>query len=109
MAGIGFGTNFNNDNYKVVAGNGLGPVTRICTIAKGSAMTQAEIDGAIQALQAGVTVSSTFYPGATVAGLDGAVGDSTIHVALQGGVAPEGTAGSYYAGLTVAVVCTFAD
>lgn len=96
-----------NPNAKVQAGNGLGPLTRICSIAKGSAMTQAEIDGAITALTAGVTVSNVFYAGATVAGVDGAVGDSTIHVALQGGDAPEGTAGSYYAGLTVAVVATF--
>lgn len=109
MAGPGFGAIAGVDNYKVEAGNGLGAVTRFCSIAKGSAMTQAEIDGVISALTTGVTVSSTFYPGATVAGISGAVGDSTIYVALQGGVAPEGTAGSYYSGLTVAVVATFTD
>ena len=89
------------------AGNGLGPTTRIVSIARGQAMTQAEIDGTLQALQAGVTVSDVFYPGATIAAVEGAVGDSTIYAALQGGVAPEGTAGSYYANVTVAVTNTF--
>jgi hypothetical protein len=90
----------------VKAGNGLGPVTRICTITN-SGQTQAELDSAIQALTTGVTVSSVFYPGATVAGVT-ALAD-VVHVALQGGVAPEGTGGSYTAATTVAVVATFTD
>ena len=87
-----------------VAGNGLGPVTRICTITN-SGQTQAELDSAIQALTTGVTVDDVFYPGATVAGVT-ALAD-TVHVALQGGVAPEGTAGSYTAATTVTVIATF--
>jgi len=87
-----------------VAGNGLGPVTRICTITN-SGQTQAELDSAIQALTTGVTVSDVFYPGATVAGVT-ALAD-VVYVALQGGVAPEGTAGSYTTATTVAVVATF--
>jgi hypothetical protein len=93
-------------NAKVVAGNGLGPITRICTITN-TGQTQAELDSAIQALTAGVTVSNVFYPGGTVAAVT-ALAD-TVHIALQGGVAPEGTAGSYTAATTVAVVATFTD
>ena len=93
-------------NAIVKAGNGLGPVTRICTIVN-SGQTQAELDSAIQALETGVTVSNVFYPGATVAGVT-ALAD-TVYVALQGGVAPEATAGSYTAATTVAVVATFTD
>jgi hypothetical protein len=106
MAGIGFGTNFNNDNYKTKAGNGLGAVTRICTITN-TGQTQAELDSAIDALTTGVTVTNVFYPGGTVAAMT-ALAD-TVHIALQGGVAPEGTAGSYTAATTVAVVATFED
>tara|TARA_Y100000385_G_C12943377_1_gene572182 strand:+ start:609 stop:929 length:321 start_codon:yes stop_codon:yes gene_type:complete len=106
MAGIGFGTNFNNDNYKVTAGNGLGPVTRICTIVN-TGQTQAELDSAIQALTAGVTVANVDYPGGTVAAST-ALAD-TVHIALQGGVAPEGSAGTYTAATTVTVVATFTD
>ena len=93
-----------NTNAAVRAKNGLGSVTRICTIVN-SGQTQAELDSAIQALQTGVTVSDVFYPGATVAGVT-ALAD-TVYVALQGGVAPEGTAGSYTTATTVAVVATF--
>lgn len=93
-------------NAIVKAGNGLGPVTRICTIVN-SGQTQTELDSAIQALTTGVTVSDVFYPGGTVAGVT-ALAD-TVHVALQGGVAPEGTAGSYTAATTVTVIATFTD
>jgi len=98
MAGVA------SPNGKTVAGNGLGPITRICTVVN-SGQTQAELDAAIQALTTGVTVSDVFYPGATVAGVT-ALAD-TVYVALQGGVAPEGTADSYVTGTTVAVVATF--
>ena len=89
---------------KTVAGNGLGPITRICTITN-TGQTQAELDAAIKALTTGVTVSDVFYPGGTVAAVT-ALAD-TVYIALQGGVAPEGTAGSYAADTTVAVVATF--
>ena len=91
---------------KVVAGNGLGPITRICTITN-TGQTQDELDLAIQNLTTGVTVTDVFYPGGTVAGVT-ALAD-TVHVALQGGVAPEGTASSYATDTTVAVVATFTD
>jgi hypothetical protein len=93
-----------NPNAAVRAKNGLGPVTRICTIVN-TGQTQAELNAAIQALTNGVTVSGTFYPGATVAGVT-ALAD-TVYVALQGGVAPEGTASSYVTDTTVTVIATF--
>ena len=106
MAGPGFGAIAGVDNYKVTAGNGLGPVTRSCTITN-TGQTQAELESAIAALTTGVTVADVFYPGGTVAAST-ALAD-TVHIALQGGVAPEGTAGSYTAATTVAVVATFTD
>jgi len=93
-----------NPNAAVRAGNGLGPITRICTIVN-TGQTQAELDEAIQNLQNGVTISNVFYPGATVAGVT-ALAD-TVYVALQGGVAPEGSASSYATDTTVTVVTTF--
>ena len=95
-------------------GNGLGPLTRIVTIAKTN-MTQAELDSTLTALASGVTVSSVFYAGGTIAGVSGDQAGNTfvsgtsdlVHVAIQGGDAPEGTAGSYTAGVTVAVVAVF--
>ena len=92
------------NNAIVTAGNGLGPTTRICTIVN-TGQTQTELDSAVQALQTGVTVSGVFYPGATVAGVT-ALAD-TVYVALQGGVAPEGTASSYTTDTTVTVIATF--
>lgn len=93
-----------NPNAAVRAGNGLGPITRICTIVN-TGQTQDELDLAIQNLTNGVTISDVFYPGATVAGVT-ALAD-TVYVALQGGVAPEGTASSYATDTTVTVVTTF--
>ena len=90
----------------VEAGSGLGNITRICTVVNTS-QTQAELNEAVQNLQNGVTVSSVFYPGATVVGVT-ALAD-TVYVALQGGVAPEGTASSYATDTTVAVVATFEE
>src|SRR6056300_314250 len=95
-----------NPNAAVRAGNGLGPITRICTIVN-TGQTQTELDTAIQNLTNGVTISNVFYPGATVAGVT-ALAD-TVYVALQGGVAPEGSASSYATDTTVAVVATFED
>ena len=86
------------------AGNGLGPVTRILTVVN-SSQTQDELDLAIKNLQNGVTISDVFYPGGTIAGMT-ALAD-TVHVALQGGVAPEGSASSYATDTTVTVIATF--
>ena len=67
-------------NAKVVAGNGLGPITRICTIVN-SGQTQAELDSAIQALTAGVTVSNVFYNGWCL--VDS--GQYLVHYQMDGG------------------------
>jgi len=90
----------------VEAGSGLGNITRICTVVN-TGQTQAELNEAVQNLQNGVTVSSVFYPGATVVGVT-ALAD-TVYVALQGGVAPEGSASSYATSTTVTVVATFEE
>ena len=86
------------------AGNGLGPVTRILTVVN-SSQTQEELDLAIKNLQNGVTISNVFYPGGTIAGMT-ALAD-TVHVALQGGVAPEGSNSSYATDTVVSVIATF--
>ena len=100
-----------NTNGKAKAGNGLGPRTIIASITTGSAMTQAELDGTIAGLTmqsaagAGVSAADAF----SVAGISGAVGDTTLHVALQGTGVLGTDAGDYYAGVTAAAVATFED
>jgi len=94
-----------NVNGKTVAGNGLGPNTRILSIT-GTA-TQVSMDAVVAALTAGGTAGTD--DAVTVAGIDGAIGDAVIHIAVQGtGVL---TAASDYRGITgfdMAVVATFA-
>jgi hypothetical protein len=95
-----------NVNGKVTAGNGLGPNTRILSIT-GTA-TQDSMDAVVAALTAGGTAGTD--DAVVVAGIDGAVGDAVIHIAVQGtGVL---TAASDYRGITgfdMAVVATFTD
>ena len=74
MSGIGFGT-----NYDTKAGNGLGPRTRILSLAKTN-MTQAELNSVITALSAGGT-----------AGTDDAVTVAGISVLTESGVFTGGT------------------
>ena len=111
MAGVGFGTiTYSNgntiDNYKVTAGNGLGPRTRILSIT-GTA-TQDSMDAVVSALTTG-GVSGT-DDAVSVAGISGAIGDAVIHIAVQGtGVL---TAAEDYRGITgfdMAVVADFTD
>jgi hypothetical protein len=93
-------------NGKVTAGNGLGPVTRILSIT-GTA-TQDSMDQVVAALTTGGTAGTD--DAVTVAGIDGAVGDAVIHIAVQGtGVL---TAATDYRGITgfdMALVATFTD
>jgi len=85
-------------NRKLVqSGNGLGPITRIASFTTGSAITEAELDGTIQALE----------DDHTIAAVTGDVGDTTIYVAVQGGPALTTSAGDYYAGVTLTNVVTF--
>ena len=87
-------------------GNGLGPKTIIATITGSTPVTQAELDGALQSIQAGVTVSNVFYPGGTIAGVVG-FGGNTVYVAVQGASSLEGTTGTYHAGVDVTTIATF--
>lgn len=108
MAGIGFGAidyNGNSvDNYKVEASNGLGPRTRILSLTT-DAITQDELDEVITALTVGGTAGTD--DAVTVAGIDGAVGDATVYVAVQGTGAL--TAGSDYRGVTGVAMAVVAD
>ena len=82
-----------NENGKTVAGNGLGPRTRIISLSK-SNMTQAELDAAITYLTAGDVAGTN--DAHTVAGITSDGGDAgtdtsfvsgesdVVHVALQG-------------------------
>jgi hypothetical protein len=93
-----------NVNGKVIAGNGLGPNTRILSIT-GTA-TQDSMDAVVAALTAGGVKGTD--DAVTIAGVDGKVGDAAIHIAVQGtGVL---TAASDYRGITgfdMAVVAEF--
>ena len=107
MAGIGF-----TYNYDAKAGNGLGPRTRILSLAKTN-MTQAELDSVITALQAGGTK-----------GVDDAVTVAGISVLTESGVFTSGTtdavqvavqgtgvltAGADYRGVTGVTMSVIAD
>jgi|14_taG_2_1085336.scaffolds.fasta_scaffold01232_4 hypothetical protein len=84
MAGIGFGTNFNNDNYAVRAGNGLGSTTYVCSVATGTVTVEA----ACLEIQ---------NEGGTIAAVEGLADGN--HIAVQGGPTPAVTG--------VTVVATF--
>lgn len=64
-------------NYAAKAGNGLGPKTQIVALTMDSGnVTQDALDDMVQAMG---------FAGHTIAGIDGAVGDATVHIAVQGG------------------------
>ena len=107
MAGIGFGTVNGVDNYKVEAGNGLGPVTRIISITT-DAITQTELDAIVNDLTLGGTAGTN--DAVTVAGISGAVGDAVVYIAVQGtGVLTAAEDWNSNTGLDLAVVATFTD
>jgi hypothetical protein len=93
----------------VVAGNGLGPKTRIISLAKTAITTTAiaDLNSAIEALQQGGTAGTD--DAVTIAGVAFTSAD-VAHVAVQGtGVL---TAGANYrgvTGVTMAIVATFED
>ena len=111
MAGIGFGT-----NYDVKKGNGLGPRTRIISLSKTN-MTQAELDSAAQALQAGGTSGTD--DAVTIAGVvsdqtvDGVTGvfvggtSDVVYLAVQG--TGTLTAAADYRGVTGVTMAVVAD
>ena len=101
-----------NVNKKAKAGNGLGPRTRIITLAKTN-MTQAELDEVIQDLQQGGTAGTD--DAVTIAGISvltesgvfTAGTTDAVQVAVQGtGVL---TAGANYLGVTGVTMAIIAD
>ena len=107
MAGIGFGTNFNNDNYVNKEGNGLGGKTTIVSIVgtDDSTVTQAELDTFVNA----ITSSVTNEPAFTIAAISGAVDDAAIVLALQGTGTPSVVDGHYGTDTTLSILATFED
>ena len=100
MAGIGFSS---AANYKAAAGNGLGPVTQILALTMDSGnVTQSALDSMVQAMGAA---------GHTVAGIAGDVGDSTVHIAIQGGatIATDTSDAFGVTGTDITAVAVFTD
>ena len=92
--------------------NGLGPVTRILSLVKGTGdHTQTELDSVIAKLTAGVPNSSdpkiNDFDAFTVVGISGTIGTDPVHIAVQGSGRIGRSAGDYGTDLTVAVVATF--
>ena len=97
------------NGVNVIAGNGLGPVTRILSLTKANITTTAIAD--LNAVVAAMTAGG-------VKGVDDAVSISGVahtatgvaHVAVQGtGVLTPGAAYHGVAGVTAALVATFTD
>jgi len=103
-AGIGFGGQ--GSTYKVVAGQGLGPRTRIISLSN-TDMTQAELNEMIQLLTAGGTKGVD--DAVTVAGITAFVDGVTdvVYVAVQG--TGTLTAGATYRGQTGTTMAVVAD
>jgi hypothetical protein len=98
MAGI---TKVNGVN--VVAGNGLGPRTRILSLAKTS-ISASEVTSVVEALAQGGTAGTD--DAVTITGYV-ATGANEVHVAVQGTGAL--TAGANYRGVTGVTMAVVAD
>ena len=97
------------NGINVIAGNGLGPQTRIISLAKTAITTTAiaDLNSVVEAMTAGGTAGTD--DAVTIAGVAFTSAD-VAHVAVQGTGAL--TAGSNYrgvSGVTMAIVATFAD
>ena len=93
----------------VIAGNGLGPQTRILSLSKAAITTTAiaDLNAAVAALEAGGVAGTD--DAVTIAGVDHTSAD-VAHVAVQGtGVLTPGAAYLGVTGVTAALVATFAD
>ena len=81
-------------------GNGLGPRTQICSMAKGTGdHTQADLDAVEKAL--GLTH--------TIAGVAGTIGTDPVYLAVQGTADVSTGAGDYATDITLTVVADFTD
>jgi len=86
--------------------NGLGPKTRIYSLAKGTGdHTQAELNTVIQKLTAGITKGTS--DAVTVAGIAGTVGTDSLYIAVQGTGAVDTSGGAYETDITLSLVASF--
>jgi hypothetical protein len=98
------------NGVNAIAGNGLGPVTRILSLSKtgisgGAAV--ADLNSVVAALQAGGVAGTD--DAVTIAGID-YTSANVAHVAVQGtGVLTPGAGYLGVTGVTAALVATFAD
>lgn len=91
-------------NAKV--GNGLGPKTRIYSVAKGTGdHNQSEVNSLVAALTAGITKGTS--DAVTVAGIAGTIGTDPIYIAVQGTGAVSTAGGHYVTDITLTLVADF--
>jgi len=102
-----------NTNAAVAAGNGLGGKTTIVTVGVGGgAISQAQMSGIVQGMQAGaslVTADATpdVFTVAGVAAFEAGVTTAAV-IAVQGTGTPSVVTGDYFAAATLAITTTFA-
>ena len=97
------------NGVNAIAGNGLGPRTRILSLSKTAITTTAiaDLNSVVAALQAGGVAGTD--DAVTIAGIDH-TSANVAHVAVQGtGVLTPGAAYLGVTGVTAALVATFAD
>ena len=97
------------NGVNVIAGNGLGPNTRILSLTKAAITTTAiaDLNAVVAALQAGGVAGTD--DAVTIAGIDH-TSTGVAHVAVQGtGTLTPGAAYRGVAGVTAALVATFTD
>ena len=86
--------------------NGIGPKTRIYSLAKGSgAHTQALLDEVIQALSAGITKGTS--DAVTIVGVAGVVATDPIYIAVEGTGAVSVAGGHYATDITLTLTAEF--
>ena len=101
-----------NTNAAVAAGNGLGGKTTIVTVGVGGgAISQAQMSGIVQGIQAGaslVTADATpdAFTVAGVAAFEAGVTTAAV-IAVQGTGTPSVVTGDYFAAATLAITTTF--
>ena len=102
-----------NTNAAVAASNGLGGKTTIVTVGVGGgAISQAQMSGIVQGMQAGaslVTADATpdVFTVAGVAAFEAGVTTAAV-IAVQGTGTPSVVTGDYFAAATLAITTTFA-
>ena len=101
-----------NTNAAVVAGNGLGGKTTIVTVGVGGgAISQAQMSGIVQGMQAGASLQTAdttpdVFTVAGVAAFEAGVTTAAV-IAVQGTGTPSVVTGDYFAAATLAITTTF--